>query len=248
MLHLDSVDDFIGALPAEVSVADGLSALIRPCFVARPGYALCIADFAGIEARGVAWCADELHQLELFAAGEDNYLDLASTIFGSRVSRDDKRRRAVGKVAVLGCGYGMGADTFRLNCSKTGIDLASANTSAEAVVEAYRDRYPAIAGEKVSINGRTRRKGGLWRELEHAARTAITSRRTVIAGKCKFKREHSDLVVSLPSGRRMYYRNARLNSPAGRTTKIQILKLAAVARCSCSTAPPSRTSLPTVAN
>jgi DNA polymerase len=50
---------FRNALSPEISFADGLSALIRPCFCAAPGHVLLIADFAGIEARGVAWCAGE---------------------------------------------------------------------------------------------------------------------------------------------------------------------------------------------
>ncbi len=77
-----------------------------------------IADFAGIEARGVAWCAAEHKQLSLFAAGGDNYCDLASRIFGYQVDPSLKREREVGKVAVLGCGYGMGIDKFADSCLK----------------------------------------------------------------------------------------------------------------------------------
>jgi DNA polymerase len=205
--QVESLDAFVRGLPAGVSVADGLSALIRPCFVARPGHVLAIADFAGIEARGVAWCASEQHQLELFGAGGDNYCDLASQIYGYAVTPALKRERAVGKIAVLGCGYGMGADKFAGTAAKMGVDLATANTSAEAVVETYRDRYPAIAGVK---NSQGWREGGLWKNLEQAARQAINGRGPIEAGTCLFLREGDDLLAALPGGRRMYYRNARI--------------------------------------
>jgi DNA polymerase len=70
----DSLDSFRKALPAGVPVADGLSALIRPCFRAAPGKVLLIADYAQIEARTLAWLAGERALLDRFAAGEDVYL------------------------------------------------------------------------------------------------------------------------------------------------------------------------------
>ncbi len=200
---------FVAALPAGVTVADAVYALIRPCFRARDGHVLLIADFAGIEARGTAWCADERKQLQKFAAGEDNYLDLATPIFGRPVTRTDKRERAVGKIAVLGCQYGMGARGFAAYCLSSGVDLAAADTSADAVVEAYRDRYSAIAGIRASSGWR---EVGLWKNLERAARLTISGQGPVIAGKCTFRRQEGDLVVVLPSGRSMQYRNSRLES------------------------------------
>jgi DNA polymerase len=210
--HVGNLDEFIGALPPGVSVADGVSALIRPCFTASPGHVFAIADFASIEARGVAWCADDQPHLALFAIGADSYCDLAAQIFGYKVTPDLKRERAIGKVAVLGCGYGLGADSFSNKCATDGVDLAAANTSATAVVEAYRDAYPKIAGVK---NSQGLREGGLWRNLERAARLAIRGQGPIAAGKCTFDREGDDLVVKLPSGRRMYYRNARLEHERG---------------------------------
>jgi DNA polymerase len=205
--QVGSLDAFTSALPAGVSVADGLSALVRPCFVPRPGHVLAIADFASIEARGLVWCADDEQRLADYAAGVDTYCDLAGRIFGYKVTPDRKRERAVGKVAVLGCGYGMGANKFADKCEKDRVDLAAANTSADAVVEAYRDAYPKVAGVK---NSQGWREGGLWKSLEQAARRAVSGRGAIEAGKCRFQREGDDLVVVLPSGRRLFYCNARI--------------------------------------
>ena len=98
---------FRQALPPGVSLADALSALIRPCFRAGPGMVLCIADYASVEARGVAWCAGEGGLLDLFAQGGDTYCDFASHVFGRPVTKAMKAERKIGKEAVLGCGYSM---------------------------------------------------------------------------------------------------------------------------------------------
>jgi DNA polymerase len=183
---------------------------VRPCFRAEPGRVLCVADLASVEARGVAWCAGEPGLLTLFAEGGDAYLDLAARIFGRPIAREDEPERQVGKVAVLGCGYSMGAARFARYAADNGIDLAAAGVTAEDVVEGYRDAYPAIAGTKVSSNGRAWRRGGLWRDVEAAAIAAVTTGMPREAGRCLFRREADALVVRLPSGRRLYYRNARV--------------------------------------
>jgi DNA polymerase len=175
---------------------------------------LVIADFAGIEARGVAWCAGEQRQLDLFAEGGDNYCDLASIIFGRQVTAKDKIERGVGKIAVLGCNYGMGHERFETDCVRLHVDLAAANTSARAVVEAYRNRYPAIAGRKVAESNW--RDGGLWKDFEVAVRRTIRTGKPTFAGKCNFIKDGTTLAIELPSGRRMYYQNARIERLASR--------------------------------
>jgi DNA polymerase len=201
---------FRAALPASVGVADGLAALVRPCVRAGPGMLLCVLDYAAIEARGLAWCAGDEPALARFAAGENVYLKLASRLFGRPLSAADKEERAVGKEAELGCGYGMGQQTFAARCAARGLDLAAAGLTAEEVVEGYRDAHPAVAGTVVPRNGRRWREGGLWRDVERAAREALQGKGERRAGRCAFHREGGVLVVGLPSGRRLCYRNARL--------------------------------------
>jgi DNA polymerase len=205
---------FQAALPPTVTVADGISALVRPTLRAAPGKLLCVADFASVEARGVAWCAGEEALLARFAAGQDVYLDLAQRIFGRPLSRQDGRERQIGKQAVLGCGYGMGARTFGKRCLARGVDLLAAHTSAEAVVEGYRAACPQVAGTRVSENGHTWRRGGLWNEVEAAARECVLTGVPQSAGRCTFSREGTTLLVGLPGGRRLHYRNARVESVA----------------------------------
>ena len=197
-------------LPPNVNVGDAISSLIRLCFVPENGSVFCIADFASIEARGLAWCAGEQVLLDQFHSGRDVYCDLASGIFPYPVTREHSHERAIGKVAVLGCGYSMSGESFGDYAIKQGIDLAATGVTADQIVEEYRNAYPAIAGSPVFENGRTWRVGGLWQDVEQAARNALSNHADYTAGRCRFEFCDNSLRVTLPSGRNMYYRNARL--------------------------------------
>jgi DNA polymerase bacteriophage-type len=196
------------ALPGGVSFADGLSALVRPCFTAAPGKVLLVADYNAVEARGLAWLAGEAGLLSAFREGRDVYCELATRIFGRPVTKADKADRAVGKVAVLGCGYGMGAEKFAGVCEANGVDLAAAGLTAQQVIAAYRDSYSAIAGARHPEGyGRV---GGLWKAAEAAALLAVRDGWAGQAGRCAFAREGGSLLITLPSGRGLTYRNARV--------------------------------------
>ncbi len=197
-------------LPPGVSVGDAVSSLIRPCFAASIGNVFCIADFASIEARGVAWCANEQLLLDSFQSGKDVYCDLASHFFPYPITREHSRERDIGKVAMLGCGYSMSGLGFGSYAAAREIDLAAAGVTAENIVEGYRNAYPAIAGRAVCENGRTWRVGGLWQDVEQAARNALSNHADYTAGRCCFQTCDNALRVTLPSGRKLYYRNARL--------------------------------------
>jgi DNA polymerase len=197
-------------LPIDVGIAAGVSALVRPCFRAAPGQILCIGDFAGIEARGVGWCAGEQALLNSFAAGADVYCDLASRLFGYAVTRSNKRERDIGKIAVLGCGYGMSAPAFARHAEKHRVDLHATGITPEEVVEAYRDAYPSIAGDRKEQNGKVWRTGGLWQDVEILAQGAIELNQVYSVAHCEFRRDGQAFVIQLPSGRRLHYRNARL--------------------------------------
>lgn len=217
----DDYAKFRLALPATVTFEDGINALVRSCFRAEPGKMLIIADYASIEARGVAWCAGETKLLDSFSRGEDVYCQLASQIFGRPITRKEERERAIGKEAVLGCGYNMGQTTFATQVAARGIDLAEARTSAESVVEGYRDAYPTIAG--VRIGEQPWRTGGLWKDVEAAARKAVEHGTSSHAGRCLFLRDGTSLVIKLPSSRKLTYRNARLEEVNERGSSKRIL-------------------------
>lgn len=176
--------------------APTLNALVRPIFVARPGESLGIIDFASIEARGVAWVANQEDLLELFRNGQDVYCDMASGLFGREITPDDKLERKVGKQIVLGCGYSMGAARFGALCNQNRIDLASVNLDAKTCVTAYRKRYAAIPA--------------IWSAYDKAAMSTVRTGKTNAAGRVYFEKHGDALVIVLPSGRPIYYREAAI--------------------------------------
>ncbi len=192
-------------------VDDALAALVRPVLVPAPGKCFAIADYSAIECRGLAWIAGQEDLLETLAAGGDVYKQMASKIFGVPVEDVSKDQRQVGKVTILGSGYGMSAEKFNLYVGLMGIDLGASGTTAEACVDTFRNSYPKIAGYPAGvINGRVYRRGGIWDQLIKAALAAVDQGGVHYAGKCRFEVIRGNLVVTLPSGRRLSYFNARI--------------------------------------
>jgi DNA polymerase len=194
---LSLLDVARAAVDAGCSLDDAMVTLFRPIVRAKPGNSLVIADYGQVEARGVAWIFREQGALATFSdPTADPYCEMASKIYGREISPKDKAERAVGKETVLGCGYSMGAPKFAARCKLMRIDLAAAGTTAEACVKAYRAAHPAI------VRG--------WRDIGKAAMRAVETREYSIAGRCNFLVAGKTLTVTLPSGRELQYRNARI--------------------------------------
>jgi len=109
-------------------------------------YRLVHRDASQIEARMVAWLAQEPALLAAFAAGADVYSAYASDLYRQPVTRSDTLRRFVGKTAILGLGYGCGADKFRhmLFIGQGGVSMKVETVEAQTIVDHYRGLYPAI--------------------------------------------------------------------------------------------------------
>jgi DNA polymerase len=190
------IDDVLaGADPETIQFAhgpvlDAVSSCLRACFVAEPGKTFAVCDFSAIEARVVAWLAGQQDILDVFASGEDVYVYTAA-----KIGSED---RQLGKVSVLGLGFGMGAAKF-VDAAKTyKIDLTPER--AQEVVSAWRKSNSKIVG--------------FWYELDKAARDAIEKNKETQVGKITVRMAKNKLtgsmVVVLPSGRYLIYRNARL--------------------------------------
>jgi hypothetical protein len=85
---------------------------LRQSLMAPPGHSVLVGDLSQIEARLVAWLAGAKMLLHTFASGGDPYKTMAAYIFKVKVDRVSPFQRFIGKAAVLGLGYGMGADKF----------------------------------------------------------------------------------------------------------------------------------------
>jgi len=113
---------------------------LRRAIIAPKDHVLIVTDSAQIEARMLAWLAGQQDVLDAFAKGEDVYKIMASAIYGKPVDQITKGERFVGKVAVLGLGYGMGAVKFQttLELGSMGPPMPITATEAKRVVNLYR--------------------------------------------------------------------------------------------------------------
>ena len=86
--------------------------VIAASILAPPGHKIITADSGQGEARITAWLAGQQDLIEAFAQGRDVYSEHASTIYGRPVDRKkvkaDHIPGQLGKVSILGMGFGMG--------------------------------------------------------------------------------------------------------------------------------------------
>lgn len=117
---------------------------LRNALQAGPGEMLYVADLSNIEARMLAWLAKEQDLLDAFAAGEDVYSNFASQIYNRPITKDDKLERYVGKTAILGLGYGMGANKYKAVLAQGSPAIDVTQNTALGIVSQYRAMYPNI--------------------------------------------------------------------------------------------------------
>ncbi len=122
--------------------------ILRRCIYAPRGHALLWADSSQIEVRVNAWLWGQHDLLEDFRDGVDIYSKFGTeTIYRYPVSRATPNERHVSKTAILGLGYGMGAEKFKngLAQGKGGPRVVISDDFASEVVWAYRKRFAKIA-------------------------------------------------------------------------------------------------------
>jgi DNA polymerase bacteriophage-type len=167
--------------------------------VAAPLHDLIAADYNAIEARGTAWLADAGRMLGIFSRGEDPYVDMASQIYRLPADKFSKTspERQLGKAAILGLGYQMGAKRFMETCVNDGVAITEGE--AERVKRIYREMNPEIPK--------------LWDELEAGAIEAMRNEGHAVwcaRGRIAFAKKGGWLVMRLPSGRLLWYPQAHL--------------------------------------
>lgn len=115
---------------------------LKETICAPDGYKLVDSDSSQIEARTLAWLAEQHDLVEAFDNGEDVYRQMASKIYGKPEAEITKDERFVGKTTILGAGYGMGATKFRAQLKLYGVDLGQ--EECERIIQVYRSSYPKI--------------------------------------------------------------------------------------------------------
>lgn len=180
------------------NVPDTLSQLIRTAFIPGEGCHFAVADFSAIEARVISWLSGENWRLEVFRTHGKIYEASASAMFGVPIETIAKGQpnyslRAKGKIAELALGYGGGQGALiNMGALKMGL----AEEELPEIVQRWR--------------GSNRRIYDFWYKVQRAAQEAIQY--GVITSLDKgiiFSRDSNFLIVTLPSGRSLYY-----NSPS----------------------------------
>lgn len=177
------------------------SQLIRTAFIPSEGCRFVVSDFSAIEARVIAWLADEEWRLEVFRTHGKIYEASASQMFHVPIENIKKgsRLRQQGKVAELALGYGGGFGAIKA------IDKAGSIPDDEIplLVQNWRRANPRICK--------------FWRTAENAAKTAIRERRSVrVQHGLVFSYINRILFITLPSGRKLAYYDARLEEYEGK--------------------------------
>lgn len=171
------------------------SQLIRTAFVPSEGCRLVVSDFSAIEARVIAWLADETWRLEVFKTHGKIYEASASQMFHVPIENIKKgsKLRQQGKVAELALGYGGGFGAMKA------MDKAGSIPEDEIpmIISNWRKASPNICR--------------FWYNAEGAAKTAMEERRTVkLKHGITFSYINHILFVGLPSGRKLAYYDARI--------------------------------------
>lgn len=185
----------------EMLFGDSVSAakqMLRPMVTSQRG--LVVADYAQIELRVAAWLASEKRLMDIFSRDADAYIGMAGKIFGKDPIDVTKNERFVGKVAMLGCQYQMGAGRFAETLQQFGVEGTDEEIEllAEISVPAFRELHPNIKR--------------LWYQLSDGAIQAFRDHKLMQVGKIKFRRlpGTDTLVMVLPSGRPLHYWFVRL--------------------------------------
>lgn len=168
-----------------------LSNLIRTAFVPEGSKDLAASDLSAIEARIIAWLANEKWRLDVFATHGKIYEASASMMFGIPLDQVTKAHRQKGKVAELALGYqgALGA-LERMG----GASMGLTTDEMTRLVKLWRKANPKIVK--------------LWYSLQDAFVEAIQGG-TVKVGLLKFYKKSSNVIIELPSGRTLVYLSAK---------------------------------------
>lgn len=192
------IESFIAGEEIEDPVTKG-KALIRPMIKAIPDHIFLVSDYSSIENRALHWHAMDFETLDEFKAGLDQYKTMASARYKVQYDEVNKSQRQMGKVIILGCGFGMGKDTFK-DTADCQFGMKLSIEEAEAAVKAYRQKYPLVVD--------------LWRELKQGCTRAVLSGQKVVVNRVSFKTAKVKgrlwLSILLPSGKALYYLNPQV--------------------------------------
>jgi len=153
-----------------------LKALVRSMFIGP----LSVVDYASIEARVVAWLANEEWALEAFREGRDIYVETAARMS----TPSTPLTRFQGKVAVLALGYNGGVNSLR------NMGAEGDNDTLQRLVTVWRKANPRIVK--------------LWETMQEAVEGGGK-----VGPHVKITRRGDSMKMHLPSGRAIHYHGVK---------------------------------------
>lgn len=171
-------------------VPDTLSQLIRTAFIPRDGTHFLVADFSAIEARVIAWYANESWRKKVFEQGGDIYCASASQMFKVPVEKHGINRhlRQKGKIAELALGYGGSVGALK---AMGAMEMGLSEDELPLLVDAWRQANPKIVE--------------FWWAVDRAIMEAVKHKHTTSLYGLTFSCRSGMLFITLPSGRKLAY-------------------------------------------
>ncbi|WP_422447845.1 DNA polymerase [Thermoanaerobacterium sp. DL9XJH110] len=173
------------------SVPEVLSQLIRTAFIPSPGSRFIVSDFSAIEARVIAWLADEKWRIDVFNSHGKIYEASAAQMFKVPVESitKDNPLRQKGKIAELALGYGGSVGAL---VAMGALKMGLTEEELPELVATWRETNPNIVQ--------------FWWDVGNAAIKAVKEKTTVsLHHGIDFSYESGGLFIRLPSGRRLAY-------------------------------------------
>lgn len=172
------------------NVPNTLSELIRTAFIAKPGCRFIVSDFSAIEARVLAWLANEEWRIQAFEEGADIYCKSASVMFHCTVEKNGENGhlRSKGKISELALGYGgsVGALT-----AMGALQMGLTEDELPDLVSTWRNANTNITA--------------FWWKIDEAAIQVIKEKTSIRIGKVTLFYKSGMMFISLPSGRNLAY-------------------------------------------
>jgi Toprim domain/DNA polymerase family A/CHC2 zinc finger len=185
-------------LGAPLTVAGDVS---RAAICAASGHKLMGGDLSSIESRILAWIAGERWKIENYRKYDEtgdpkfeNYCVLASRALKRTVTPDDENGRGFGKINDLAFGFGGGLGAWRR--------FDDSDRYSDGEIEHFKEEFRRTHPATIDF----------WHRLEQAAHRAVITGQKISSAKYRvaWEMENGTLLLTLPSGRRISYPEAKV--------------------------------------
>lgn len=177
-----------------------LSQLVRTAFIPKTDCKFIVADFSAIEARVIAWLANEKWRIDVFNSHGKIYEASAEQMFhlpAGSVEKGDPMRQK-GKIAELALGYGGSVGALK---AMGALDMGLEESELQPLVNRWRATNRAITA--------------FWWNVGDAAYATVRYQvpQLLLNGKgIRFRKEGPLLRLRLPSGRELSYVKPKLDN------------------------------------